>query len=198
MYDLGDKRWLTNLNQIKPIGKKVMLTFDDGPGRHLPSILDVLQEKNVKALFFWHSRLLYNERPWKRVVEDGHKIGSHAANHKNLTTLSKERQYMNIKTSVDKLEQTIGQKVHYFRPPFGQYNEETMKIIEALNLTPVMWDITSYDWNHKTNPTCIKTNVIDYLKEGSIILLHELQQTAVVLPELIDEIRNKGFEFDVL
>jgi peptidoglycan/xylan/chitin deacetylase (PgdA/CDA1 family) len=198
VYDLGDNRWITNLNQVVLSKKKVMLSFDDGPGRYLPTILDTLQEKQVKAVFFWHSRLFYKERPWERVLREGHIIGSHAANHKNLTSLSKEKQYIHIKASLDKLEQIIGQKIQYFRPPFGQYNEETMGIIEELGLTPVMWDLTSYDWEYKHNPDCIKSNILDHLQDGSIILLHELRQTALILAELIDEIRNKGFEFDIL
>lgn len=198
MYDLKDNRWLINLSQIKPTGKKVMLTFDDGPGRHLPLILDILKEKQVKALFFWQSKLLYNGRPWQRVLRDGHIIGSHATNHTNLTSLSKEKQYGHIKGSVDKIENIIGEKLTYFRPPFGQYNQDTMDILQELNLTPIMWDLTSYDWNHKVNPQCIKSNVITHLQEGSIILLHELRQTAIILPELIDEIRNQGYEFDLL
>jgi peptidoglycan/xylan/chitin deacetylase (PgdA/CDA1 family) len=198
VYDLGDKRWLTNLNQLRPTAKKVMLSFDDGPGRQLPFILDVLKEKDVRALFFWQSRLLYNGRPWQRVLAEGHKIGSHAFNHTNLISLQKEKQYAHIKSSIEKLEMTTGEKVLYFRPPYGQYNEDTMVIIEELNLAPVMWDLTSYDWKHKANPECIKTNVINNLREGSIILLHELKQTTVILPDLIDEIRNQGYEFDLL
>nr|WP_239585973.1 polysaccharide deacetylase family protein [Bacillus mesophilus] len=195
---MGDNRWLTNLNQLKPVGKKVMLSFDDGPGRQLPYILDTLKEKKVRALFFWQSRLLYSNRPWKRVLSEGHKIGSHANNHTNLITLSKEQQLKHIKYSVEKLEQVTGEKVKYFRPPYGQYNEDTMSIIQDLQLTPVMWDITSYDWDHKVNPSCIKTNVTSHIREGSIILLHELSQTAAILPELIDEIRKQGFELDLL
>ncbi|WP_246941572.1 polysaccharide deacetylase family protein [Bacillus pinisoli] len=186
------------MNQIKPSGKKVMLTFDDGPGKHLPLILDILKEKQVKALFFWQSRLLYNGRPWKRVLKDGHLIGSHASNHTNLTSLTKELQYRHIQGSVEKIETITGGQVKYFRPPFGQYNEDTMEILHDLNLTPVMWDLTSYDWNHQENPTCIKTNIISHLQEGSIILLHELKQTTMILPELIDEIRNQGYEFELI
>jgi peptidoglycan/xylan/chitin deacetylase (PgdA/CDA1 family) len=198
VYDLKDERWIKNINQIKPTKKKVMLTFDDGPGRHLHTILDILKEKNSPALFFWQSKLLHKERPWQRVLNEGHKIGSHAHNHKNLITLRPEQQYHHIKYSLDKIKEITGEKVQYFRPPFGQYNEETMSIIKEFNLTPIMWEITSYDWEHKNNPECILANVVDQIREGSIILLHELEQTAFILPRLIDEIRNQGFEFDLL
>ncbi|MDQ0253474.1 peptidoglycan/xylan/chitin deacetylase (PgdA/CDA1 family) [Evansella vedderi] len=197
VYDLQDDRWLKNLAQLKKDQKKVVLTFDDGPGRHLNSILDILQQKNAPAMFFWQSRLLHPKRPWKRVLDEGHIIGSHAHNHKNLTNLSREQQYRQIKGSLEKIEAVTDQKVRYFRPPFGQYNEDTMDIMEELELTPVMWEISSYDWEHKEKPEKIFCNVIENIQPGSIILLHELEQTVSILPELIDEIKEKGYEISL-
>lgn len=198
VYDLSDERWIKNKNQIQPTHKKVILTFDDGPSRQLTKMLDILKEKEVQAIFFWQSKLLYNKRPWKRVIEEGHIIGSHAINHKNLTKLTSEEQYKQIKYSIDKIASLTGQEVRYFRPPFGQYNEHTLIILEELKLTPVMWEISSYDWEHKTDPETIVDNVVDHIMDGSIILLHELAQTVKILPQLIDGIRKKGFDFDLL
>ncbi|SDH48177.1 polysaccharide deacetylase family protein [Alteribacillus bidgolensis] len=198
MYDFKDERWIKNIEQLRQKDNKVILTFDDGPSRKLEAILDVLKEKQVQAVFFWNSRLLYPQRPWQRVVQEGHKIGSHAHNHKNLTTLTKSEQYKQIKTSVEKIQEMTGLDVQWFRPPFGQYNEETMEILRELCLTPVMWEISSYDWENKSSPEVIVTNVVEHIQEGSIILLHELKQTLKVLPDLIDQIREKGFEFALL
>ncbi|MFD2626153.1 polysaccharide deacetylase family protein [Salibacterium salarium] len=118
-------------------------------------------------------------------------------NHKLLTALTK-RQYKQIKNSVHHIEKITGTKVSFIRPPFGQYNETTMKILEEMVLIPVMWEISSFDWQYKMNPEMIIYNVVEHMKDGSIILLHELEQTRFVLPRLIDEIRNKGFEFSLL
>ncbi|HHY72238.1 MAG TPA: polysaccharide deacetylase family protein [Bacillus bacterium] len=195
MYGLKDERWLKNLNQLKTVENKVVLTFDDGPSRQLNQILDILKEKNVQAIFFWQSKLFYDERPWKRVVAEGHLIGSHAYNHKNLTKLNKEQQFEQIKYSIDKMERIIKTKIRYFRPPFGQYNEDTMDILKDFCLVPIMWEITSFDWEHKNIPKNIVENVVENVKNGSIILMHELTQTVSVLPQMIDGIHAKGFEF---
>ncbi len=195
MYDFHDDRWIKNIKQIRPAQKEVMLTFDDGPSRKLHPLLDVLKEKEVPAVFFWQSRLLYKQRPWKRVIQEGHVIASHAHNHKNLTTLPKSEQYKQIKTSVDKIRKITGDNVHYFRPPYGQYNEETMDILKELGLLPVMWQIAACDWENKHTPERIVANVVGHCRPGSIILLHELEQTLTVLPQLIDTIRREGFEF---
>ncbi len=198
MYGLTDERWIINCKQIRTSEKKVVLTFDDGPSRQLTNILEILNKKNVPAMFFWHSNLLYKERPWKRVLEEGHIIGSHAANHKNLARLTKEQQYKQIKFSIDKIEEITRTKVRYFRPPFGQYNEDTISILHELGLVPVMWEITSFDWENKSTPETIIHNVVEHVQDGSVILLHELKQTVTALPQIIDGIREKGFEFTLL
>lgn len=200
MYDLKDERWIKNLKQMKEkeYDKKVVLTFDDGPSRNLPKILQILEEKDVQAMFFWQSRLLHRERPWKKVLRAGHTVGSHAVNHKNLTTLTKEDQYKQIHNSVKKIEQITNIKVNYFRPPFGQYNEDTLAILHEVKLIPIMWDISSYDWELKDKPNQIVCNVTSHIKDGSIILLHELKQTVQILPDLIDKIREQGYEFTIL
>lgn len=61
-----------------------------------------------------------------------------------------------------------------------------------------MWDITSYDWKHKVDLDTIISNILNNMKDGSIILLHELEQTVSILPALIDQIREKGFEFELI
>ncbi|WP_209121266.1 polysaccharide deacetylase family protein [Alkalihalobacillus sp. BA299] len=175
--------------------KTVVLTFDDGPSKVLLDILDVLWHQNVPAVFFWQSRLLYDQRPWQRVLDEGHDIGTHSRKHLNLTKLSYKEQFQDIASSKSKIEQITKHKIKYFRPPFGQFNEDTMAVAKTLGLTPVMWRISSMDWELKDNPQKIITNVLEHLEDGAIILLHELKQTLEALPELITEIKAKGFHF---
>lgn len=193
MYDSNDSSVLTSI-KTQP-QKSIVLTFDDGPSSVLESILDVLKEENVPATFFWQSRLLYESRPWKRVLEEGHQIGTHSTKHVNLTDLSYEEQYKDLAQSVAKIEAITRNKVVYFRPPFGQYNAHTLSAAKALNLVPVMWRISSMDWELKKNPEQIISYVIDHIEDGAIILLHELQQTLEALPTLIKTIKSMGYTF---
>ncbi|WP_186577675.1 polysaccharide deacetylase family protein [Aquibacillus kalidii] len=178
--------------------KSVVLTFDDGPSKVLPKILDILSQEKVPAVFFWQTKLLYEQRPWKRVLDEGHVIGTHTINHPNLQKLTYEQQYKQLASSKAKIEHITGQNVTYFRPPFGQYNNETIQAAKALQLTTVMWRIASIDWELKWNPHTIVDNVIENLEDGAIILLHELKQTVDVLPILIEKIRAKGYTFSLI
>lgn len=150
--------------------KTVVLTFDDGPGRVLPEILDILKKENVPAVFFWQSRLLYPQRPWKRVIEEGHQIGTHSSKHSNYVNLSPHEQVQDLSSSKTKIESIIGQEVKLFRPPFGQYNEHTIAAAKQLGLSTIMWRISAMDWELKEQPEQIIANVIENLEEGAIIL----------------------------
>ncbi|SES68299.1 peptidoglycan-N-acetylmuramic acid deacetylase [Salinibacillus kushneri] len=196
MYDSKDSHVLTSINSSDE--KTVVLTFDDGPGKVLPQILDILKEEEVPAMFFWQTRLLYQERPWARLVEEGHKIGTHTINHPDLSTLDFNKQYKQLAESVKKIEGITGQKVTYFRPPFGQYNADTIKAANQLGLTSVMWRIAGIDWELKGNSEQIISNVTENLEDGAIILLHELKQTVEALPEMIRIIKEKGYQFTIL
>ncbi|UOQ95448.1 polysaccharide deacetylase family protein [Halobacillus shinanisalinarum] len=196
VYDSNDSDVVTSVQNKTQ--KSVILTFDDGPSKVLTQILDVLKAENVPAVFFWQSRLLYPKRPWNRVLDEGHLIGSHTTKHPNMTKLTYEQQYKEIQNSITKIEQITGSQINYFRPPFGQYNDDTIKAAKQLNVLTVMWRIAAIDWELKEDPQQIITNVADNLEDGAVILLHELKQTLEVLPELIKAIRNKGYSFTLL
>lgn len=193
VYDSTHPAALTNASSTGE--KSVILSFDDGPSRNLLPILDTLKQENVPALFFWQSRLLYPQKPWKRVRDEGHLIGSHTVKHLNLCKLSYEQQYQEIQSSIQTIEAITGTQVRFLRPPFGQFNEDTVRAAEELGVSLVMWQVASMDWELKDRPEQIIANVTENLEDGAIILLHELRHTARILPELIQAIRDKGFGF---
>lgn len=196
MYDSTHPQIVT-VNQVSH-KKSVVLSFDDGPSRVLPRILDILKQEAVPALFFWQSRLLYPARPWQRIMDEGHVIGTHSMKHRNLVQLSYEEQYLDIKDSVAHIEGIIGTPVNYFRPPYGNFDSNTLKAATALGLTTILWRIASMDWELKDDPDQIIRYVADNLEDGAIILLHELEQTVAILPQLIQAIKEQGYSFSLL
>jgi peptidoglycan/xylan/chitin deacetylase (PgdA/CDA1 family) len=158
----------------------------------LPGILTALEKEQVQGLFFWQSNHLYPSRPWQRVLDEGHEIGTHGLRHRKLTKLNREQQFEDIGQSKQKLEQLIKQSVAYFRPAFGLYNEDTIACAEALDLKVMLWQVASWDWKLADRPEQIIHNVTQHVQPGDIILLHELPQTLAILPELIQELKIKG------
>lgn len=199
MYDSQNPDILISAPKRKDGKKSVVLTFDDGPGKVLPEILDVLKDTGTPAVFFWQSRLLHAGRPWQRVLAEGHQIGTHSINHKNLAhRMTQHQQYLELKRSVEAIEQITGTSVQFFRPPFGQFNDDTIQAAKQLNLQTVLWRIASIDWELKSDPERIVSNIVDNLEDGAILLLHELNHTAKVLPDLIEAIKEQGYEFALL
>lgn len=198
MYDWGNKEiWTNKQNWDKQSSKSLILTFDDGPSSVLIPILDILKQHDVKAVFFWQSRLLYKRRPWKRVIDEGHIIGGHSLRHRDLTKLSREEQLADIESNKKYIESITGQKMKYFRPPYGQFNEDTLLALKKLEVIPFMWEVTGLDWEHKDNPEHISYNIRNHAGDGSIILLHELKQTVAILDELITELKDDGYTFEL-
>lgn len=196
MYDWKNKEIWTNLQNWKEkSSKSLILTFDDGPSSVLIPILDVLKKHDIKAMFFWQSRLLHKKRPWKRVLDEGHILGGHSLRHRDLTRLSRDEQFHDIRSNKKHIEKLTGQKMKYFRPPFGQFNGDTLCVLKELEVIPFLWEVAGLDWEHKHNPQHIVHNIVNHVENGSVILLHELRQTVEILDDLLTELKLEGYEF---
>ena len=71
------------INPVKSSGKKVYLTFDDGPSSNTDQILDILKDYDVKATFFVVGKT--DERSvkaYQRIVEEGHTLAMHSYSHR--------------------------------------------------------------------------------------------------------------------
>jgi peptidoglycan/xylan/chitin deacetylase (PgdA/CDA1 family) len=198
VYDWENKEiWTNKRDWDHHSSKSLILTFDDGPSSVLVPILDILKKHEVKAMFFWQSRLLHKHRPWKRVLDDGHIIGGHSLRHRDLTRLNLEEQLHDITSNKRHIEQLTGQQMKYFRPPYGQFNEDTLEVLKMLGVTPFLWEVAGLDWEHKEIPVHIVHNILNYAEDGSVILLHELKQTVTILDELITDLKAEGYSFEL-
>lgn len=198
MYDWENKEiWTNKRDWDYRSSKSLILTFDDGPSSVLVPILDILMKHEVKAMFFWQSRLLHKNRPWQRVLDDGHIIGGHSLRHRDLTRLSYKEQLHDITSNKRHIDQLTGKQMKYFRPPYGQFNEDTLDVLKELNVIPFLWEVAGLDWEHKENPVHIVHNILNYAEDGSVILLHELKQTVKILDELITELKAEGYSFEL-
>lgn len=190
----------------------VMLTYDDGPKPGTTDkVLDALKEAGVKALFFVTGYGAEHEDLLKRIHDEGHTIGTHTVSHKNLTTLSKEEQRAEIVPVNEVVERVTGQKVKYFRPPHGAYNEDTLALMDELGLQLVNWTHGSRDWEPNVtheDPAMVTAKVLaeepaepgdTALWPGAVVLLHDtLPWTAAATPQFVAGLQELGYEFVIL
>lgn len=181
--------------------KVCYLTFDCGY-EYGPTkdILDTLKEKEVGAIFFLTGAYVKSEEDLvRRMIDEGHILGNHTVNHKNMTQVSK-------KTFVDELEgveDLIKEKfpdaepLHYWRPPMGACNEWVLKLADKMDYHTVMWSWAYYDYdvNNQPDPADALAKAKNGLHPGVVYLFHtESTTNAAILGDLIDWIRAQGYE----
>ena len=185
---------------VHPKNKKVIaLTFDDGPSEYTPKYLDILKEKGVKATFFNIGRAIENlPEIHKRVVEEGHQVGSHTYSHPDLKTLSKEEKRENIQNCIKIIKETSGVDTAMLRPPYGSFSLQEWKDTADFLKMNVRWDIDTEDWK-KPGAKVIEQRVLSEAYSGAIVLMHdgggEREQDIEALPHIIDGLKAEGYEF---
>lgn len=174
--------------------REVVLTFDDGPGAQTHAILAILAAEKVPAAFFWIAGSA-DPQVARDVVSQGHQLGTHTMNHANLTTLTRSGREAELTDSVAVLKSASGRDVTYCRPPYGAWNDATLQAAQEHGLSVVLWNVDARDWEPNRSPDQILETVLQEVRDGSIILLHERPQTVQVLPRLIRTLRSRGYSF---
>ena len=174
--------------------KVVALTFDDGPNPATTNqALDTLSKYGIKATFFVLGKNVSgNEEILKRMKADGHVIGNHSWSHPVLSKLSLDEAKKQITDTEDALTKVLGSSSKLMRPPYGAITDD---IRNSLDLSFIMWDVDSLDWKSK-NEAAILTEIQREVKNGSIILMHDIHaETVNALPKVIDYLKGQGYDF---
>ena len=178
--------------------KYVALTFDDGPNREYTKILlDGLKARNVKASFFLLGKCIPgNEELVKLMDRDGHLIGVHGMDHRDLAKEKPEYAVKQIAEAGEMIREVTGKEPDYMRPPYGSWNENLEEAVgKELLLVPVFWDVDSLDWKLQDSGKIVK-KVLKDVENGEIILLHdEFAASVEAAFQIIDKLRAKGYTF---
>ncbi len=175
----------------------VALTFDDGPSANLtPKLLDALDSYNAKATFFLVGNMAYNSKNIvNRIYKSGHEIGNHSYNHSDLTTLYTDTVENEIKQTSDLIMSATGAYPTLLRPPYGAYDGTVSNICASYNLPLIMWDVDTLDWKYR-DVDYVYNTIENNLKDGSIILLHDIHATTVEAAiRILRDYSNNGYKF---
>jgi len=182
------------------MNKNIYLTFDAGyEAGYTEKILEVLKQNNVNATFFLTGHYI-NSQPTlvRKMIEQGHIIGNHTVNHKNMPDLEDEELKNEIMNLHSVIYEKFGYEMKYIRPPKGEYSERTLDLSNKLGYKTVMWSFAYEDWdeNKQGKKEYSKEKIINNLHNGEIMLLHSTSKdNSDILDECIKEIKSKGFEF---
>jgi peptidoglycan-N-acetylglucosamine deacetylase len=196
------------LGKIASDRKVVALTFDDGPNPDAtPLILDTLAEKGVRATFFV---LGSHAERWPqlvmRVSHEGHQLGNHGYFHRKLQFKSPFYVSRDIRLGIRAIKRAGAPAPRYFRAPHGYRSPWTTPIARAYGERTVGWSLGVWD-SDRPGVDEIVRRTLEGVSPGSIVLLHDgdgynpdgdRMQTAAALPQIIDRLKDQGYEFATL
>jgi peptidoglycan/xylan/chitin deacetylase (PgdA/CDA1 family) len=160
----------------------VALTFDDGPGPYTPLAIKKLSAAHLRATFFLVGKSIHAYPTLARREKPVAAVGDHTMTHPFLPGLSQAEMSHEIADARTLIQQSSGQQVGLFRPPYGSRTAAIDAEAKALGLLEVLWTVDSRD-SLGADYAGIEQNAIAGLHPGSIILMHENRgQTIRALP----------------
>lgn len=139
---------VTNLSNIagSPPEKKVVLTIDDGARNFFEQGTKILGEFGFRAIQFIVSGQIGGINEWdakhghpqiplmddgqiREWLAEGHEIGSHSVNHRNLSKLNEKEARHQIIDSKKELEDRFGVPILHFSYPHGKFTPLTQDLV---------------------------------------------------------------------
>lgn len=202
LYILGSAQ--SKALQLKPIksvpqaGKTIALTFDDGiaPAIH-KQMLDILKKEAVPVTFFLIGKNTQHKQLIKQAIKDGHEIGNHSMTHPVLPSLTDDEIEQEIQGFQSIMLKEFNYQTKVFRAPKLRYDKRVMQVLSKLDLVAVNATVGTKDYADTTSREYILHTATESpkLTQGSIILMHEVQKTADVLPDIIKFYKQAGYTF---
>lgn len=199
-------RWLgPNLSRLPASAgaDAVGLTFDDGPDpRVTPRVLDLLDERRVRATFFCIGRRVERHPEIVReIVRRGHRLENHTYDHPNTFAFySPWAMARQVDHTQAILERAVGRRPAYFRAPAGIRNPWLDGVLARRGLALASWTHRGYDTVTR-DPRRVVRRLLKRLAVGDIILLHDGSSARdrhgrpvvlEALPRLLDAIAERG------
>ncbi len=182
--------------------KDIYLTFDCGyENGHTKKILEALRTTNTKAIFFITGHYLTSATDLVlEMIKDGHLIGNHTYSHKDFTKSTNEEILKDIEKLENKFYDLTNTKMSkYVRPPRGEFDERSLKLLMDNGYHSVFWSLAYVDWNQHTfngNQYSYR-QVMKRIHNGAIILMHTVSKdNAEDLESIIMKLKNDGYNFN--
>lgn len=181
--------------QAAGTSRYVALTFDDGPsGKYTRALLDGLYDRGAKATFLLCGYRMVNYPDiTQRIFEEGHEIGYHGFSHNPMQGMSRRCIAQELMDTQALLPD--GCKPAFLRPPGGFSSDAVRQVAEARGLAILHWSVDPEDWaTHNT--AAIEKAVLERVKDGDIILLHDMSDSSVKAAlDIVDALLKQDYEF---
>jgi peptidoglycan/xylan/chitin deacetylase (PgdA/CDA1 family) len=189
----------------QPEQPTVYLTFDDGPSKLTPRVLDILKEEGVPATFFVLGQQA-EEYPdtIKRIVQEGHAIGNHTYDHVYSELYGDFTEFWRQVRETDQILGDIaGVHPRLLRAPggtAGNFDAFYFYWLDQAGYIVHDWNIDSGD---SARPGVPAGEIYNTVKKGPFphdvtLLMHDGSghgETVRALPDIIKLFKDKGYAF---
>lgn len=140
--------------------KVVFLTIDDGAEKD-PAFLRMMHDLKIPYTAFLSDYLVKEDYGYFKKMQDlGTGLHNHTLHHPYLPGLSRERQQREICGMQRVIEKRYGERPVLFRPPFGNYNKDTLRVAKSCGITHVpLWNEEVFadrweyrEWDRRLRP----------------------------------------------
>ncbi|NWF26142.1 polysaccharide deacetylase family protein [Streptomyces sp. PKU-EA00015] len=147
--------------------KIVFLTIDDGAEKD-PELLRMMSELQIPYSAFLSDYVIDDDYEYFEKMRDrGVALHNHTLNHPYLPGLSYSAQKREICSQQDRLQKRYGTRPRLFRPPYGSYNKDTLRVAKSCGIEAVpLWASEAFpdrmewrEWDRDLHP-------------GDIVLTH--------------------------
>ena len=176
-------------------GKRVALTFDDGPDELTERYLDLLDNLGVPATFFVvGEHAVQHPGLVREYVRRGHQVAGHGYDHTRFSKLDR-------RALLDQMERTdaaVGGQVSgrsWVRPPHGSLDARSLLTLRVAGYVIAMWSLDAKDYDDKDPKSITARCAPDNVSAGDVLLFHEGQQwTLDALPPIVTALQASGYE----
>jgi peptidoglycan/xylan/chitin deacetylase (PgdA/CDA1 family) len=182
----------------KKLANNVLLTFDDGPcSINTPNVLKVLDEYNVKALFFVVGKRAQEHGDLLELISGkGHLLCNHTYSHEYYSLLSPISLFKEIFLCQSLIRKNSRQNYKIFRPPNGRISLLGLMIAKMLKMKVVLWSLAGDDWKRGTQSEAalIGCEMAKKLRRGDVVLLHDDNpNVCIILRKILEKIKNENY-----
>jgi len=118
-------------------------------GNNTHRLIDLFNEHGIKGTFFtlgWVAE--HCPDVVKRIVDEGHELGSHGSNHRRTTTMTRDEVFEDIRVSKDRLEQASGKALLGYRAPSFSINKSNEWVFDILVEQGFKYSSSTYPIEH--------------------------------------------------
>ncbi|MCI8545028.1 MAG: polysaccharide deacetylase family protein [Bacilli bacterium] len=189
-----------------PDEKIIYLTFDEGSNdTYTEEIVDVLNENDVKATFFFCKGFMKNNPElMKKIAQSGHSVGNHTANHYSMPTLATRTNFQKYLNEIEENEKVFKEITgvemdKVYREPKGEYSYRSLQIVHDLGYKSYFWSADHYDFDYDVSKEKAFSELEKRYHNGAIYLLHPKNRgNYEAMDSFIKHMKNLGYTFGLV